>query len=866
MNNERQKLSPAVQDSSHQTNEGRLRVRETVATDPYERASIVHDISLTTQGLLVDTHTGQPVEEFAELISGCKFGDDQAAKELAGMMLDNALRDRRFISFLTRAHSERRPIVITSHGIEVVTSSSELLLNKISESLNVWMINQQRPAVFMRRPLPIWVEEDYYGTGDPNREQYAPTSQDGNFSNQAVIYIDDLLVSPEAAIQIEDLLIISGRAREVYQIYGGALDPLSNLACENNFEKIVAHKKIDGSLGSLRELLNHPERLHITQRLLNSLFNPEHINQLHSYLSNLPDETVLRLFKEGSNVHFFRMFGGMYHAVPTLLQEVLAEKGWMSHDGVLFRKKRPVVSKEVDQMLPVSHIDTYLLSSKKDIPLEKAKLYSRMKYSDPAAIRLVGWQMADNLLNHVELRRAIDAKRKIILTSSAYGAIPTAAAQLTDVIEGYMTSVGIEFERIKVNRSGQFAKQDFGKLDEAQRIAAMKARKISLSEVDMEKVKGATVIVVDDLSATGSHERAMQQLLADAGSAQMVACYFIRFTEQLLVNEPDTEEWLNRASAKSLADLIPWIKELQFKTQGSLEKLNYILPTLTSEHKKSQFYAEWQNGNFKVSISYEIDMFELDLDGSIFPVIRLKVEGPQVEQLIQKQIEVRHRDSYITTLEFDQNNVSVEDGTARLFYILDSKLSSIDELRFSIINDSDTTQPQLTQAKSNEDHQPSFVQRLYAQLDERNSSRPLVALLEKPLQSLTSNFAYDDREAKQYLSIAGRQDEVVLHAYLSEKKLRINIDKKIYAEQQPEMLKRNPAQLYSVLTLNIEADDLAKLTPPKLEIATKQDKTKPIVLQMKYIPFENQISRGCWEVQALVTATTIQEVVLTIKQ
>ncbi len=622
--------------------------------DLSQEASIVHQIGMRTDGVLVDSVTGQPIEDFAALISNCKFGDEKAAEELAGSIADAALRNFHFLDFIINASLASKIIVITSHGIANVPTASALLLRGISARLNIWLANNNRQGLYVDSPIPVWVDKEFYQSSDKVPPKLESIVEAGKYKGCHVLFVDDMLVSTKSADEVKQLLTTVGGAEKVFFLFGGALDTFVYAATDGALEKTVALKSIDGSLESLKGLLEHPEEVTVTQRLLKSVLSPENIPQLYDFLSNLPDKAALKLFKAASRINFFARYNAHYKPAIQVLRSVLIDKGWMGEDGVLYRKQK-YTSKEAESTLKPHQIATYTLKSKADITPDEAKRYSRMKYCDPAAVRTIGLRMTQSLLHDEVFLQAVANREKIIITASAYGAIATAGAHLTDFIEAELVRAGINVDRIKVERKGQFAKQDFGKLTAEERAAAMKARKLVIEGDNADKVKGATVIAVDDLCATGSHERSMQKLLADSGASKMIACYYIKFTEQLMVNEPDTEEYLNRASAKTVADLIPWIKELQLLNKPSSEKLQYILPEMITKHRQKEEAnsAFWRNGLFTVNLELVKDS---DDDGPVW-MWKIDMHAPDLNNILDYAIEVRQHDRLLETIEISKSVV-----------------------------------------------------------------------------------------------------------------------------------------------------------------------------------------------------------------
>ncbi len=93
-------------------------------------------------------------------------------------------------------------------------------------------------------------------------------------------------------------------------------------------------------------------------------------------------------------------------------------------------------------------------------------------------------------------------------------------------------------------------------MSQQERLDELKARKLTLDEQEAALLEGKTLIVIDDLCATGSHEKAVQEVLTPTKLRKAIFAYNVKFGESLMVNEPDTEEWLNRVACMSPQDVL----------------------------------------------------------------------------------------------------------------------------------------------------------------------------------------------------------------------------------------------------------------------------------------------------------------------
>lgn len=548
-----------------------------------QSSAFVHTIALGGRGELVDLQTGQPVEGFARLISRCRYGDKRAADEVADMMLEAAGQQSALADFIQRSHSEGKAVVITSHGLSNVPTASALIVQSLLERMNFPLCDTDGPPVIVDRPIAIPALKDVAGTEELAFAHPYLTNL-VNYQGLNVLFVDDVLVTLEREKQTSSFLTSKCGASEVFFLYGGVLDRESYTKTNGVLEKMVVNREIDGSLQSLLPLLSDPNQFVVLQRTLQVILHPENKQNLEAFLRQLPDESVLTIVRTITHVDFTVRYNGFYQSSIKIIKADLARRGWVSDDGKLYRKQRVETGEQFALAEPHQMV-VHTLESKKDIPLRDAELYSGMKYCDPKAVRAVADQMAESILADDAFLEAARGTT-IYLTSSAYGAVPTAATLLTDRVESHLRDAGIRVVRFKVERKGQFAKQNFGDLDATQRAAALKARKLEIDSQVAEQLPGATVLMIDDLCATGSHEKAMRSILEAANVGQMFSAYYIKFTKKLMVNEPDTEEWLNRASAKSPVDFLGWMAKLGDESFIANARLIKMILTTSAEENQ----------------------------------------------------------------------------------------------------------------------------------------------------------------------------------------------------------------------------------------------------------------------------------------
>ena len=185
------------------------------------------------------------------------------------------------------------------------------------------------------------------------------------------------------------------------------------------------------------------------------------------------------------------------------------------------------------------------------------RAYSRMKYGDPMATRMLAQLLLAKLLSNYPSPRELFEEESVAIASSAFGSIPTAARALTKELELLLEGEGLKLRRIKIQREQALDEVDYATLNHMERGAILNARKLSISKCDLANLKGRTLIVVDDLLATGRHEEAIKETLDSVAEVKKVIfLYIFEFSKELRYSNPMAESRLNGHQIKGIDDFI----------------------------------------------------------------------------------------------------------------------------------------------------------------------------------------------------------------------------------------------------------------------------------------------------------------------
>jgi len=201
--------------------------------------------------------------------------------------------------------------------------------------------------------------------------------------------------------------------------------------------------------------------------------------------------------------------------------------------------------------------------------------YSRFKFGDDAVAKHFGTRLADGFINlHLEKE---PIEQQIVVISSPYSFIPTATFAMKTWfvyrLNRWLAANGYTVvQETKVHRTITY-KEDYGELNAQERISLIGNDSF---HIDKQFLEGKTLIFLDDIKITGSHERMIMKMVAEYGLQNDI--YMLYFAE--LVNKsihPNIENLLNYHQVKTIFDLEPIIKSGNFTINTRIVKyiLNY---------------------------------------------------------------------------------------------------------------------------------------------------------------------------------------------------------------------------------------------------------------------------------------------------
>ncbi|WP_228085119.1 phosphoribosyltransferase family protein [Mucilaginibacter sp. JRF] len=201
--------------------------------------------------------------------------------------------------------------------------------------------------------------------------------------------------------------------------------------------------------------------------------------------------------------------------------------------------------------------------------------YSRFKYGDAEVARSFGNSLAQGFIE--EHLNGEPITSQLVVISSPYSFIPTA----TYTLKNYFVSALNRWlahhnlpvvQEAKVHRTITY-KEDYGELDAEQRLKLIGNDSF---HIDKDFIKGKTLLFLDDIKITGSHEHMIMKMVDEYGLDNNI--FMLYFAE--LINKgihPSIENYLNYYQVQTIFDLDSIILSGKFSINTRIVKyiLNY---------------------------------------------------------------------------------------------------------------------------------------------------------------------------------------------------------------------------------------------------------------------------------------------------
>jgi len=184
--------------------------------------------------------------------------------------------------------------------------------------------------------------------------------------------------------------------------------------------------------------------------------------------------------------------------------------------------------------------------------------YSRFKFGDDLVAKDFGEQLADGFISDYLEQNFVE--KQMVVISSPYSFIPTATFAMKNYFMHQLNrwlveNGGLVVQEAKVHRTITY-KEDYGELSAEDRLKLIGNDSF---HIDKHFLEGKTLLFLDDIRITGSHERMILKMAGEYGLDNDM--HMIYFAELINKNiHPNVENALNYHQVKSVFDLDDIIK------------------------------------------------------------------------------------------------------------------------------------------------------------------------------------------------------------------------------------------------------------------------------------------------------------------
>lgn len=239
-----------------------------------------------------------------------------------------------------------------------------------------------------------------------------------------------------------------------------------------------------------------------------------------------------------------------------------------------------------------------------DCPFD-IKDYSKLKFGDRIIAKQFGYELAESFYNtHTDVLLAEDC----VVISSPYNYIKNAATIMTEYFierlnQLLVNACGKSVEYTTIHRKVSYT-ADYGFLSKEKRKSLLNNDEFYINK---DFVKGKTIIFVDDVKITGTHEDKLKDIL-DETSLNNIGHFFLYYANYS-GNQPDIESKINFASAKTdkdFSDLLTnknaemIIRPIKYIMSLEEDKFSRIITSLGFYYSYKLYNACLAEGYYKI--------------------------------------------------------------------------------------------------------------------------------------------------------------------------------------------------------------------------------------------------------------------------
>jgi hypothetical protein len=150
---------------------------------------------------------------------------------------------------------------------------------------------------------------------------------------------------------------------------------------------------------------------------------------------------------------------------------------------------------------------------------------------------------------------------RLLMTSSPYARVPAAATTLARRLQPMLNAARSRHglapaPLLQIDRA-RASEGDYGTLSSTARDRLMAANALSFGRFRPDQVRGAQLLIIDDVRVTGAHQRCLMRASEDLPLAGQAFVYIAAFCARDGDGfDPGVEDALNHAAVKTLDDLV----------------------------------------------------------------------------------------------------------------------------------------------------------------------------------------------------------------------------------------------------------------------------------------------------------------------
>jgi hypothetical protein len=222
-------------------------------------------------------------------------------------------------------------------------------------------------------------------------------------------------------------------------------------------------------------------------------------------------------------------------------------------------------------MIPIA---PHLIQEQDNITFNRVD-YSKFKFGSKKVARKFGFELAEHFIRTLQL--STYKGEQFVVCSSPYCFIPTATYAMKDYFvqrlnEWLMAHNYPVVQEAKIHRTITY-KEDYGELSAEDRMKLIGGDHFHM---DREFVKGKTVLFLDDIRITGSHEKMIERMVKELALECDYKFMYFAILDNVFIH-PNIENELNYYFVKDLLNLDKIIKNEDFLLNTRVVKylLNY---------------------------------------------------------------------------------------------------------------------------------------------------------------------------------------------------------------------------------------------------------------------------------------------------